>query len=560
MLFELNIRNFAIIEKATIRFCEGLNIISGETGSGKSLVSDAIMAVMGGRLSKEDIRSGADKMIVEAQFLDNSKELPAFIVENGIEFEEDGSIIISREYSEGGKSLCRVNGRIVTLTFLKELAARLIDLIGQHDHQKLMSSEKHMELLDGLGDKELPKIKEKVAVTYGEIMEIESKEKEFMDSPEERARAIDLLAFQISEIKDARLYEAEEEDLKKKKLLMVNAEKISKSIGTAFTAIYEDNDGFVVRDTLAEAIRILNSVSDYDSNVNPFTDTLNEALAIIDDLKYPMRNHRDEVHFDINELNEIEKRLDTWASLKRKYGRSYADIMAFNEKALKKYNELCSAEVLLGDLVREKTKKISEYRKLAEDLSKIRSKTAAALRKKVEKELDKLNMKGASFEISVDMDPERISPFGIDDVAFLLSANPGEPLKALDKVASGGEISRVMLALKTSTHEALKTSTMLFDEIDSGIGGKTALLVGNKIKEVASSTQVICITHLAQIASLPGTHIKVEKRQEDNRTVADIIQIEGQEKIKELARMLSGDDISESSLKAARTMLESRNT
>ena len=279
----------------------------------------------------------------------------------------------------------------------------------------------------------------------------------------------------------------------------------------------------------------------------------------MDDLKYTLRNHRDDLNFDINELNEIEKRLDLWSLMKRKYGKTYQEIMTFFDKASKKYNDLTTAEELLDIIIKKKLKKMSMYKELASELSEFRKKTAAELKRKVEIELENLNMKGSIFEISVKKDLYRISPNGIDDVAFLLSANPGEPLKPLDKVASGGEISRVMLALKTSTHEAFKTSTMIFDEIDAGIGGKTALLVGDKIKEVANESQVICITHLAQIASLPGNHIKVEKRFEENRTVADIVHIDGQEKIKELARMLNGDDISEDSLNAAGVMIDSRN-
>ena len=559
MLFELSIRNFAIIENATIRFSEGLNIISGETGSGKSLVSDAILAVMGGRLSKEDIRSGSDRLLVEAQFLDLSKELAAFILANGIELEEDGSLIISREYTDSGKSICRVNGRIVTLTFLKEVSALLIDLIGQHDHQKLMSSEKHMELLDSMGGDDLRKLIDEVSGLYEDIVDLESKENDFLASPEERARAIDLLSFQLSEVAEAKLYENEEEELKKRKLLMMNAEKISKSIGSAFNSIFDGNEGTCVRDTLAESIKTLTSVSDYDNEITTFTDPLNEVLAILDDIKYPMRNHRDEVQFDINDLNEVEKRLDIWSGMKRKYGKTFKDIMQFYVSAEKKRNELCDAEERLNALRKEKEKKIKKYKETAEKLSHLRKNIAASLRKKIEHELGRLNMKGANFEIEVAPDPERISEFGIDTVAFLLSANPGEPMKPLDKVASGGEISRVMLALKTSTHDALKTSTMLFDEIDSGIGGKTALLVGDKIKEVSKDTQVICITHLAQIASLNGDHIRVEKKQLEGRTVASIIKIEGTEKIKELARMLSGDDVSETSLRAAQTMIDSRN-
>ena len=559
MLFELNIRNFAIIEKATIRFSEGLNIISGETGSGKSLVSDAIMAVIGGRLSKEDIRFGSDKLIVEAQFVEKTNELPDFIVENGIDIEEDGTIVVSREYNLSGKSVCRVNGRIVTLSFLKEISSRLIDLIGQHDHQKLMSSEKHMELLDSLGGSDLEKLKDEVRLLYSEIMKLEVEEKEFLNSPEERARAIDLLLFQLSEIQDAKFFEGEEDELKKKKLLMMNAEKISKNIGNAFSTVYEGEKGYGVRDSLADAIKNLDNISEYDPDIVTFKDTFNELLAILDDLKYTLKNHRDDLSFDINELNEIEKRLDLWSSMKRKYGKTYQEIMAFYDKAIKKQNDLTTAEELLDVIIKKKLKKISKYKELAFELSEIRNKTSDELKRKVEIELENLNMKGSKFEISVKKNFDRIALDGIDDVAFLLSANPGEPLKPLDKVASGGEISRVMLALKTSTHEAFKTSTMIFDEIDAGIGGKTALLVGDKIKEVANESQVICITHLAQIASLLGTHIKVEKRFEENRTVADIIHIDGQEKIKELARMLNGDDISEDSLTAAQVMMNSRN-
>ena len=559
MLLELNIRNFAIIEKASIRFSEGLNIISGETGSGKSLVSDAIMAVIGGRLSKEDIRFGADKLIVEAQFIEKTNELPNFIAENGIDIEEDGTIVVSREYNHSGKSVCRVNGRIVTLSFLKEISSRLIDLIGQHDHQKLMSSEKHMELLDSLGEAGLEKLKSEVGLLYSEIMKLEVEEKEFLNSPEERARAIDLLLFQLSEIQDAKFFEGEEDELKKKKLLMINAEKISKNIGNAFTTIYEGEKGYGVRDSLADAVKKLENISEYDPGVVTFKNSFNEVLAILDDLKYALKNHRDDLNFDINELNEIEKRLDIWSSMKRKYGKTYQEIMVFYAKAIKKHNDLTTAEELLDVIIKKKLKKISKYKELALELSEIRNKTSAELKRKVEIELENLNMKGSKFEISIKKNFDRISMDGIDDVAFLLSANPGEPLKHLDKVASGGEISRVMLALKTSTHEAFKTSTMIFDEIDAGIGGKTALLVGDKIKEVANESQVICITHLAQIASLPGTHIKVEKRFEGNRTVADIVHIDGQEKIKELARMLNGDDISEDSLTAAKLMMDSRN-
>lgn len=557
MLLEICIKNYVIIEQQIISFESGLNVITGETGSGKSLVIDALAAITGGRFSKEDIRTGESKASVEALFSLDGLEYLADILEGyGIEIDEDKSLVITREVNIQGKSVCRINGQIVTLSMLKKIAQYLVDIVGQNEHQLLFNTVKHGEFVDDFGGEELFAIKAEVKALTEKLAGLKQKLDSISGNAAERERKLDLLNFQIEEIGNARLKPDEDEELKSRRHLLINAEKLLKGVTQVYHGLFRGEAGARgAFDLLNESLSSLSELSAIDEKLERIKTAVEGIVYQLEDLKGELREYRDSIEFNDSEINLLEERLDLINKLKRKYGSSIEEILAFADKAAAEYDELINSEKAAAEIEREIEAVTVQYKHKAGQLSDKRAVLAAQLEKLIEKELQELNMLGSRFVIKLDRDEAAISGNGFDRIEFLLSPNPGEPEKPLSKIASGGELSRVMLAIKNAFSEIEKAPCIVFDEVDTGVGGQTANMVGQKIKSISKNSQILCITHLPQIASLSDNHIYVDKIVENNKTFTKIKILDDDEKIKEIARMLGGDENMEASIEHARKLV-----
>lgn len=557
MILEINIKNFIIIEQETINFTAGLNIITGETGSGKSLVIDALQAIVGGRFSKEDIRQGADKTLISALFaIEKNPELDALMEEYGIEKEADNTLLISREVNIAGRSNCRINGQTVTLTMLKNIAQSLIDIIGQNEHQLLFNANKHIDFIDSFGEHEIDKLKEKLKIITDSLSTFEAKYKDICGDASERERRLDLYKFQIEEIDNADIELDEDEKLKAKRLLLINSEKLYKNMTQVYNNIFEGDlgNGCAI-DMLEDSIQKLSELEEIDNRLQSFKAAIENALYQLDDMKTVIRNYRDSIEFNDNEINDIEERLDLISKLKRKYGTTIENIFEYRNKIAEDYDTLVNSEKIAHQLEKEINTIKENYYDTGKKLTELRSKLSKTLEKRVEVELSDLNMKGSAFNVSIKSDESIISPKGMDKIEFLLSPNPGEPPKQLYKIASGGEMSRVMLAIKNTLTKTEKIPSIVFDEVDAGIGGVTASIVGQKIKKISSLSQIICITHLAQIASFADNHIYIDKIISKNKTFTKIKTLDVEERIEEISRMLGGSQMDETSIAHAKQLI-----
>ncbi len=557
MILEINIKNFIIIEQEAISFTNGLNIITGETGSGKSLIIDALQAIVGGRFSKDDIRQGADKTLISALFVvENNAELNSLLDEYGIEKEADNTLLISREVNNTGRSNCRINGQTVTLTMLKNIAQSLIDIVGQNEHQLLFNANKHIDFIDNFGDYEIYKIKEQLKIITDNLKTLESKYKNICGDTSERERRLDLYKFQIEEIESAELKSDEDEKLKAKRLLLINSEKLYKNMTEVYNNIFEgDLDNGCAVDIIKDGIHKLSELEEIDKRLQNFKTAIENALYQLDDMKVEIRSYMDSIEFSDNEINDIEERLDLISKLKRKYGTTIEDIFEYRNKTVEDYDNLVNSEKIAHQLEQEITVLKDRYYDTGKKLTILRSKLSKTLEKRVEKELADLNMKGSNFQVSMKSDESIISPKGMDKIEFLLSPNPGEPPKQLYKIASGGEMSRVMLAIKNTMTKTEKIPSIVFDEVDAGIGGVTASIVGQKIKKISKMSQIICITHLAQIASFADNHIYIDKIVNKNKTFTKIKTLDIEERIEEISRMLGGTQMDETSMAHAKQLI-----
>jgi DNA repair protein RecN (Recombination protein N) len=549
MILEINIKNFIIIEQETIHFTQGLNIITGETGSGKSLIIDALQGITGGRFSKEDIRHGAEKALISALFtLESNAELDSLLEEYGIDKEADNTLLISREVTMAGRSSCRINGQTVTLTMLKLVAQSLIDIVGQNEHQLLFNANKHIDFVDSFGEMDIEPIKEQLKLITERLKGLESRYKDMSGNSEERERRLDLYRFQIDEIDAAALKPEEDEQLKGKRLLLVNSEKLYKNITQIYDSIFQgDVNSSCAANILEDSVHKLKEMLHIDNRLQDFATALEAALYQLEDIKTDIRGYCETIEFNDDEINFIEERMDIISKLKRKYGNSIDDIISYKNNAVNEYETLLNSEKIAIELEKEIDTLHKQYLFEANKLSTIRENLSRKLEKLVEKELQDLNMKGSEFQVSIKKDEGIISPKGINKIEFLLSPNPGEPPKQLYKIASGGEMSRVMLAIKNTITRAEKIPSIVFDEVDAGIGGLTASVVGQKIKRISKNSQIICITHLAQIACFADSHIYINKIINKNKTFTKIHTLNMQERTEEIARMLGGspeDDIS----------------
>ena len=547
MLLQLNIKNFALIQEMTVEFGKGFNILSGETGAGKSILIDTIDYVLGGKFSKDLIRHGESKTIVEAVFSIENEDIN--IVLDELEIEKDDVLIITRESTISGKSIIKVNGRSIVVAQLKKIREKLIDIHGQHQNQNLLHKQNQIYYLDSYCGEELEEKLNKFIILKDNYSEIENKINE-LNGNTDREKLLDYLSFQIQDIESANLKIGEEEELKESYNILYNSEKISKAMSSSMALLKNGESEISILEGLSRVISELSSVEKHFEKIKEKRTQIEDAFYIIEDAANELRDLASEVYFDENELSRINERIYQINIYKKKYGNTIEEILNNLQSLKTRYDELKNSEEIIIEL-NEKAKKIhNEMKIISRELHDIRIEKAKKLESEIKEELSYVGLEKARISIEVE-EKEEFNARGFDEVSFMVSMNPGEPLKALEKVLSGGELSRIMLALKCVFVDKDKIPTLIFDEIDTGISGTIAKRVGEKMYRVSLNHQVLCITHLPQIAALSDCHYFVSKKVEDNSTFTQIKTLNKYDKIKEIANMVAGDEVSEVSLENA---------
>ncbi len=547
MLSLLHIENIAVIECSDISFDKGFNILTGETGAGKSIVIDAISAILGERAYRDMIRTGANKASVRAVFTD-VPELPWF-AENGVEY--DTETIIHREIYLDGKNVCRVNGSLVTVSILRKLGIQLINIHGQHDSASLFDEENHLRYLDDLAGN--TSIRESYSAAYEAVSALRREIDRMTMDEGEKLRRMETLRYQIEEISKAELQAGEDEALEERRKLLQNAEKISDGMDTAVECLYGGDDSDGAASLLARAERELARLSRFTDTFTSIQERVADLMYQVQDVAEEVRDARDELSYSADELEKIESRLDVIHRLRRKYGTTCSDILEYLEKAKQELDQIEFAddhlERLKGKLAKAEKKAWDEALALREN----RKAVAKELSQRILAELMQLDMPKVQF--SCEFTELELTACGADAVAFYMSANAGEALKPLSKVASGGELARIMLAMKNVLAEQDQVATLIFDEVDTGVSGRAAQKVAEKLRSVAKHKQVLCVTHLPQMAALASTHLLIVKEERDGRTYTSVTPLDKEGRKRELARIIGGANITETTLKSAEEML-----
>lgn len=555
MLQSLYLENIALIEKLGIELFPGFNVLTGETGAGKSIIIDAVNFVLGERTSRDLIRNGAARAKVEAVFNQNEGDA-AFAALDALGIEYDGNeLILSRELSAAGRNACRVNGTLVPVASLKSVSDTLVDIHGQHEHQALLDAENHISYLDAYCHAESLPIIEKIDTIVSRRNELMLKRNSGFSSEREREREMDMLRYQIEEIASANLEVGEEERLNAEKTVLLNAERIRTALETAHMALSGAEEGSALS-AIDTARRSMRDIAALNKDYEVLSDKIEELYYAAEDISFTLRDTSENVESDMQRLEEIEQRLKLISDLKRKYGRTVEDVIDFGKDAETKLNELENAEALAAELDAKLDKLKAEYNAAADELSKVRRAAGEKLKRDVLKELKDLGMAKAMFDVALsDAYGGEPRKGGRETAEFMLSANPGEPLKPLEKVASGGELSRIMLCFKSIFADNDRVPTLIFDEIDTGISGRTAAVVGEKMLGIAKKHQVICVTHLAQIAALAEAHLMVRKYDDGKNTFVETRQLNEDEKVQRIAQMMDGESDSPSALTHARELI-----
>ena len=556
MLLELNIANIALIESLRIEFAQGFNVLTGETGSGKSIVVDCMNLVLGGRADRDFVRTGAEKGSVQALF-DIAKNSAAKAILGEMDIDcEDGMVAVSREISRSGRNICRISGVIVPLNTLRRLTGTLLDIHGQHEHQSLLDPAKHIAFLDAYGDNRHTELRAQAAKLHSERVKMESELKKNMLDAAERERLSDMLGFQIQEIASAKLKKGEEERLIARLRILENSEKIRTNVETAYEATYAGAGRTPsAQELLLRAANAMDKLSQIDERYAELGLRLREMVYSVQDIGYELRDILDHMESDPELIEKVSKRLETIDRLERKYGPNLDDVLNFYASAVERLESIQTGDAHIDALKAELAKKDAELDEVCTLLTASRRELAQRLAQAVMQQLRDLGMGRARLEIRIESLP-RPTANGLDSVEFLISANPGEPLKPMASVASGGELSRIMLALKAISMEADGVDSMVFDEIDTGVSGRMAQTVGEKMCAIARDHQVLCVTHLPQIAALGDAHFVVEKHTDGTTTETVVRQLDSDGLIHELSRLVGGAEDSTSSLSHAKHMLE----
>lgn len=552
MLTQLYIQNIAVIEKTSIEFQPGFNIFTGETGAGKSILIDAISAVLGFRTSRELIRTGADKALVTAMFTGLSPETTAVLDSLGFEPDEDGSLLLSREVFSDGKTTCKICGRPATVSILREIAATLINIHGQHDSQALLEPPQHIKFIDSFAC--IDDILAKYKTEYAELCEIKKQLSQLNMDDNEKAYRIDLLNYQIEEIEAADLREDEEDELNQQKKMIANSAKIVENVNAADIAMNGDEDTTGMIALLDTARSAIASAGEYYSDLSDMGLRLEEMYYELREYASDIHTYTTDINLDDSDINAIETRLDTIYKLKHKYGSTLAEVLEFLAKAKGELNSINRSDETLKLLNVKLAKTTYSAQKLAEALSERRRESSKAFMQAVGDELKFLDMPFVRIEVNNEIGA--LSANGIDNIEFFISTNPGEPPKPLSKIASGGELSRIMLSLKNIIADKDSIGTLIFDEIDAGVSGRAAQKIGQKLAQASKGRQIICVTHLAQVASYADNHLLIEKTVRGERTYTDVHALDRDGRVNEIARIIGGEPITETVRLSADEMLK----
>lgn len=551
MLLQLNIKNFALIQELCIEFSKGFNILSGETGAGKSILIDTIDYVLGGKFSRDLIRYGEEKTFVEAIFSIENQEVNDILKELNIESED--ILIISRETTLSGKSIIKVNGKSIILSYLKRIRERLLDIHGQHKNQNLLNRGFHIYYLDDFIGEDLNVDLGKFEELRKELNLILYKIKELSGNVDS-VKIVDYIKFQIEDIEKANLKIGEEENLNDEFNLLSNAEKISMALSRIYSILDNPLEGISVIEGISKAANELSMVEKHFEKLKDKRERIEETLYTLEEVSREIRELSSEIYYDEFELEKINSRIYEISLYKKKYGESIEEILDYLEKLKLQYDEIVNSEEIIKKLNLEKETIEEKMRVVSEKMHNIRTEYSVELEKKVKAELSYIGMEKTEIKILIEK-CESFNLRGFDEVSFLISTNPGEPLKPLERVLSGGELSRIMLALKCVFVDKDRIPTLIFDEIDTGISGEIAKRVGEKMYQVSAKHQVLCITHLPQIAALSDCHYFVSKKVENEKTFTQIKILNKSDKVKEIAKMTSGDEISVVTLENASEMV-----
>ncbi|MGN1314772.1 MAG: DNA repair protein RecN [Lachnospiraceae bacterium] len=551
MLVSLHVKNLALIDELEVFFGKGLNILTGETGAGKSIIMGSINLALGGKADKSLIRTGADFALAELVFQTEDREQLRLLQKMDIPMEEDGTVIVLRRLMPE-RSLCKVNGVTVSQKQLKELASLFINIHGQHENQTLLNTKKYSQILDEYAGEEVDRLKDKLGELYASYVAMKKELSASWLDEKEKTREISLSSFEIEEIKEAGLVPGEDVQLEEEFRRMVNGKRIVAGVSAAYACT--GYGSAAAGDSMGRAIRELKAVSSYDAKLEELTGQLEEIDNLLNDFNRSMVDYQRELEFEPEEFDRIERRLNLYNRLKDKYGNTVEEILAYQKTKEEQLRKLEDYDSYLEEL----KKKLEEYscgmKDLCRQLSQLRKKAAKELEKKLKKGLQELNFLSVELQLSVEARTDNLTAEGWDHIDFLISLNPGEPLQSISKVASGGELSRIMLALKAVMADKERIGTLIFDEIDAGISGKTAWKVSQKMAVLGKAHQLLCITHLPQIAAMADSHFVIEKKMEEGRSVTQISRIGEEEILYELARLLGGDDVTDAVLANAKEL------
>ncbi|MDO4493278.1 MAG: DNA repair protein RecN [Clostridia bacterium] len=538
MLKRIEIRHIALIDHAVLEFDNGLTVFSGETGAGKSILIESFGFVLGERAGRDLIRTGEQKASVEATFAVSDNDPCRTVLEENELWPEDGELVLYRELSQSGKNVCRINGVLVGTAVLKAVGDMLIDIHGQHQHQSLLSVPAHIGFLDAYAGGKVAALKEETAKHFAAYRKAEKELRECETDARERARKCDLYAYQLEEIRRAELKSGEEEELTEERDRLRHAETILQCLNESAETVTGDGG---VLPALNNARKQLDRIATFGKNYASLSEKLGDIYYQLEDIGYTLRDELDGFSFEPDALDTVEERLELYVSMKRKYGDTVEEIAAYAERIASEYEALSNTEVRTENLKKQMNKALSEYAKAADALSKLRKNAAKQLETDIPRELSDLGMRGAVFTVNFAVPEGEIpSATGRDKVEFMLSANRGEPSRPLAKVASGGELSRIMLALKKTLANADGIPTMVFDEIDTGVSGAIGTAIARKMCDIAGQHQVFCITHLAQIAAYADHHFLIEKHQEGERTYSNAVCLSDAQREAEVARIMDG--------------------
>jgi DNA repair protein RecN (Recombination protein N) len=550
----MNIKNFALIEELSLNFDEGFNVLTGETGAGKSILIDAINYVLGSKFNKELIRTGESSTYVESVFSLDNDNTKKVLSQMDIEF--DDVVIISRESFSSGRSNIKVNGKSIILSALREITETLIDIHGQHENVNLLHSSTHILYLDGYSGNSLYRLLDKYRESYNRLTDINSKIERLQGKDEQSAKVASYLQFQLQEIEGAKLKLGEDVELEERAEVLTNSEKISSILNYSYELLYNGAEGCAsVYDGLDNVIKELRTIQDKVKIAKKIGDSLEEAYYNIEQNIAELRSEKDSYYYDMDELSEVNSRIYEIGKLKKKYGNTIEQILSYRDKIQKELEEITNRDEVVNKLNEEKVKVEKKCNELAEELHNIRNEFAAVLEEKIKEQLCDIGMAKSVFKVQVDKD-NALRSSGFDKVQFLISTNPGEPLKPLEKIASGGELSRIMLSLKTVFINRDMIPTVIFDEIDTGISGAIAQKVAEKMYLISCRHQVFCITHLPQIATMSDSHYRVYKEVIEEKTYTNVRKLSKEEKVEEISRMIGGIEVTSITINNSKQLIQ----